>query len=160
MKIDLIAIGRLKSGAERDLCERYAERFRGLGRTLALDGPRMIEIGESLARRDDDRKREEAKNLLSQMPDAHTLLVFDEHGSMMTSAGFASMIRIMRDKGTTGISFIIGGADGLHADVQARAQASLAFGGMTIPHQLVRVLVLEQLYRAATILAGHPYHRE
>jgi 23S rRNA (pseudouridine1915-N3)-methyltransferase len=160
VRVDLIAVGRLKSGPERDLCARYAERFLALGRNMGLDGPRVIELPESAARRDEDRKREEGIAIAAQVRDGHRLVVLSETGRVMTSMGFATMLGDMRDSGITGVSFVIGGADGLSEGLTARASQSLAFGGMTMPHQIVRVLVLEQLYRAATILAGHPYHRE
>jgi 23S rRNA (pseudouridine1915-N3)-methyltransferase len=160
VRVDLIAVGRLKSGPERDLCTRYAERFRSLGRNMGLDGPRILELSESPARRDEDRKREEATAITAQISAGSALILLTETGRMMTSAAFATMLRDMRDSGVASLTFVIGGADGLGESLTARASQSLAFGGMTIPHQIVRVLVLEQLYRAATILAGHPYHRE
>lgn len=159
MKLDVVAIGRLKSGPERDLVARYAERLKGIGRALALDGPRLVELGESAARRDLDRKAEEGGLILAQVPEPYRLVAFDEGGASLDSAGFARILGEWRDSGVPGVSFVIGGADGLSESIRARASLTLAFGRMTMPHQIVRALVLEQLYRAATILSGHPYHR-
>lgn len=159
MKLDVIAIGRLKAGPERELVLRYAERLKGMGRALALDGPRLIELGESQARRDIDRKTEESTQILSQVPDGYRLIAFDEGGTSLDSAGFARILGEWRDSGVPGTSFVIGGADGLGEAVRAKAALTLSFGRMTMPHQIVRALVLEQVYRAATILSGHPYHR-
>lgn len=159
MKLDVIAIGRLKAGPERELVARYAERLKGIGRALALDGPRLVEIGESQARRDLDRKAEEAGQILAQVPEGYRLVLFDEGGAGLDSAGFARILGEWRDSGVPGASFVVGGADGLGDPLKARAAMTLAFGRMTMPHQIVRALVLEQLYRAATILSGHPYHR-
>ncbi len=159
MKLDVVAVGRLKAGPERELVARYAERLKGLGRGLGLDGPRLVEIGESQSRRDLDRKAEEAGLILAQIPDGYRVVLFDETGTSLDSAAFAKILGEWRDSGVSGASFIIGGADGLGDGLRARAALTLGFGRMTMPHQIVRVLVLEQLYRAATLLAGHPYHR-
>jgi 23S rRNA (pseudouridine1915-N3)-methyltransferase len=159
VKLDVLAVGRLKAGPERDLVTRYAERLKGLGRGIGLDGPRLVELPESPARRDLDRKAEEARGLMAEWREGYRLVLFDERGAGLDSAQFAAMLGEWRDSGTPGVSFIIGGADGLDAVLRERASKVLAFGGMTLPHQLVRVLVLEQLYRAGTILSGHPYHR-
>ncbi|HUN11048.1 MAG TPA: 23S rRNA (pseudouridine(1915)-N(3))-methyltransferase RlmH [Rhabdaerophilum sp.] len=160
MKIDVVAVGKLKAGPERDLVARYAERLKGMGRAIAFDGPRLVEIGESPARRDLDRKGEEAQAILAQVPDTHRVVLFDERGTSLDSAGFARILGEWRDSGVAGVSFVIGGADGLDPPLREKAALVLGFGRMTMPHQIVRALVLEQLYRAATILAGHPYHRE
>ncbi|OYU47569.1 MAG: 23S rRNA (pseudouridine(1915)-N(3))-methyltransferase RlmH [Rhizobiales bacterium PAR1] len=159
MKLDVVAIGRLKAGPERELVGRYAERLKGSGRAIGFDGPRLVELSESQARRDLDRKAEEAAAILAQCPESYRLIAFDEGGAGLDSAGFAKILGEWRDSGVAGVSFVIGGADGLGEAVRARAALTLAFGRMTMPHQIVRALVLEQLYRAATILSGHPYHR-
>ena len=159
LKLDIIAVGRLKAGPERDLCARYAERLQGLARPLGFEGPRLIELAESQARRDSDRKSEEAEANLDSVAVNYRIVLFYEGGPMIDSAGFATKLAEWRDSGVPGASFVIGGADGLGEAVKARAAQVLAFGRMTMPHQIVRVLVLEQLYRGATILSGHPYHR-
>lgn len=158
MRLALIAVGRLKDGPERELCERYRERAVTLGRGLGLSGPDIVEIAESRGRRPDERKREEAAAILSRLGPG-LVVALDERGHSQGSDAFAANIAAARDAGTASFSLVIGGADGLAEEVRAQAARTLAFGGLTIPHQLVRVLVLEQLYRAMTILAGHPYHR-
>ncbi|WP_150288285.1 23S rRNA (pseudouridine(1915)-N(3))-methyltransferase RlmH [Rhabdaerophilum calidifontis] len=159
MRLVLVAVGRLKAGPERELVTRYAERFTALGRGLGLSGPVLAEIAESAARRPEDRKAEEGRAIAARLGAGHPLILFDEGGAMPDSEEFAARLAAWRDAGAAGLDLAIGGADGLAADLRQRADLALAFGRMTLPHQLVRVLALEQLYRAATILAGHPYHR-
>jgi 23S rRNA (pseudouridine1915-N3)-methyltransferase len=158
VRLAIIAVGRLKDGPERELCERYRERALGLGRGLGLSGPEIIEIPESKGRRSDERKHDEAAAILGKLPPG-LLIALDERGRSIGSDAFAGKIAAARDAGTAAASLVIGGADGLSEEVRARADVTLAFGALTIPHQLVRVLALEQLYRAMTIIAGHPYHR-
>lgn len=159
MKVDLVAIGKMKAGPERELVQRYAERFRPIGKGLGFDGLRILEISESPARRDDDRKSEEALALEGAIPEGYRRVVFDERGTTMESGAFAASLGRLRSENQPGIALVIGGPDGLAPAFAARADLVLAFGRLTVPHQLVRVLVAEQLYRAVTILAGHPYHR-
>jgi len=158
VRLAVIAVGRLKGGPERDLAERYRGRVEALGRSSGFAPLEMIEIGESRARRDADRRAEEARAILER---AHQtpLVAFDERGSALTSEAFAERLGGWRDRGTPSLGLAVGGADGLDPAVRERAALVLSFGAMTLPHQLVRVLVLEQLYRGLTILAGHPYHR-
>jgi 23S rRNA (pseudouridine1915-N3)-methyltransferase len=154
----ICAIGRLKAGPERDLVARYAERLTAGGRSLALGPLDIIEIDESRARRPDDRKTEEAGKLLASAGNA-TLVALDENGASPDSEVFAAKIAAWRDGGTASLAFLIGGADGHGEAVKSRAAMTLSFGKMTWPHQIVRILLAEQLYRASTIIAGHPYHR-
>jgi 23S rRNA (pseudouridine1915-N3)-methyltransferase len=158
MRLALIAVGRLKDGPERELCERYRERALALGRGLGFNGPEIVEITESRGKRPDDRKRDEAEAILAKLQPG-LLIVLDERGRSLTSDAFAGKIAAARDAGTASANLVIGGADGLADEIRSRADITLAFGALTIPHQIVRVLVLEQLYRALTIGAGHPYHR-
>lgn len=158
MRLALIAIGRLKDGPERDLCERYRERGVALGRGLGLTGPDIIEIPESRGRRAEERKREEAAAILAKAQPG-LLIALDERGGAMTSERFAARLGSARDAGAASATLVIGGADGLDDEIRDRSEMLLAFGALTIPHQIVRALALEQLYRAMTILAGHPYHR-
>ena len=151
-------MGRLKSGPERELVERYRQRIDGLGRSLGFAGLDVVELPESRARRDDDRRSEEASALLDKAGTS-ALIAFDERGKSPSSETFAGRIKQWRDDGRSGIACIIGGPDGLDPKVRQRADWVLSFGGLTLPHQIVRVLVAEQLYRALTIIAGHPYHR-
>jgi 23S rRNA (pseudouridine1915-N3)-methyltransferase len=154
----LLAVGRLKSGPERELVERYRQRIEGMGRTLGLSGLDMAELPESRARREDDRRAEEATALLDKAG-ASVLIAFDERGKSPSSEAFADKIRGWRDEGRVGVACMIGGPDGLDSKIRQRAELVVSFGALTMPHQIVRALVAEQLYRALTIIAGHPYHR-
>ena len=154
----MIAVGRLKSGPERDLAERYRERAEALGRAGGFSPVEVVEIPESRVRRDADRRAEEARAILERAGPA-TLIAFDERGRSIPSEDLAGRLGQWRDGGTPALAFVVGGADGLDPSVRERAALVLSFGAMTLPHQLVRVLVLEQLYRCLTIFAGHPYHR-
>jgi len=158
MRLAVIAVGRLKDGPERELCERYRERALALGRGMGLTGPEIVEIAESRGRRPEERKREEAQAILAKTQPG-LLIALDERGRGLGSEAFAGRIATARDAGIADASFVIGGADGLSEEIRDRADLTLAFGTLTIPHQIVRALVLEQLYRAMTIIAGHPYHR-
>ncbi|MFC3690643.1 23S rRNA (pseudouridine(1915)-N(3))-methyltransferase RlmH [Chenggangzhangella methanolivorans] len=159
MRLVVAAVGRLKAGPERDLARRYLERIGKIGRGVGLDAPDVIELDESRARRAEERKRDEAAALRAALDPKLALFALDEGGKTMSSEAFAAAIGRRRDDGAAGIAFVIGGADGIDPSLLADAQARLAFGAMTWPHQIVRILLAEQLYRAATILAGHPYHR-
>ncbi len=158
MRLSLIAVGRLKSGPERDLVDRYRGRIEGLGRTLAVSGVDFIELPESRARRDADRRAEEAAAILEKVGTS-TLIAFDERGRSPTSEAFAERLKSWRDGGQAAVACVIGGPDGLDPAIRQRAALVVSFGALTLPHQIVRVLVAEQLYRALTIIAGHPYHR-
>ncbi|MDQ0468226.1 23S rRNA (pseudouridine(1915)-N(3))-methyltransferase RlmH [Labrys wisconsinensis] len=158
MRLVICAVGRLKAGPERDLTARYAERLTATGRSLALGPLDVVEIEESRARRAEDRKAEEAHKLLAAAGGA-LVVALDEAGPALASEAFAARIAAWRDAGTASLAFLIGGADGHGPPVAERAALTLSFGRMTWPHQIVRILLAEQLYRAATIIAGHPYHR-
>lgn len=160
MRFLVVAVGRLKNGPERDLTARYRERAAALGRSLGVTACDLPEIPESRARRAADRVAEEAEAILSLIPADAALIACDERGrSDWPSERLAARIGDWRDAGRPALAFVIGGADGLHERVRSRADHILAFGAATLPHGLVRVLVLEQAYRTLTILAGHPYHR-
>ena len=158
MRLSLLAVGRLKSGPERELVERYRQRIDAMGRSLGLTGLDHAEIAESRARREHDRRLEEASALLDRARSS-VLVVFDERGKSPSSEAFAARIRQWRDEGRPGIACVIGGPDGLDPAVRRRADLVVSFGALTMPHQIVRALVAEQLYRALTIIARHPYHR-
>ncbi|HEX2136118.1 MAG TPA: 23S rRNA (pseudouridine(1915)-N(3))-methyltransferase RlmH [Microvirga sp.] len=158
MRLAVIAVGRLKDGPERELTERYFERGQGLGRSLGLAPVQFVELPESRARREDDRRAEEAAALLERAGSA-VLIAFDERGRSPTSDAFAARIKRWRDEGRAALACVIGGPDGLAPEVRERADLVVSFGALTLPHQIVRVLVVEQLYRALTIILGHPYHR-
>jgi 23S rRNA (pseudouridine1915-N3)-methyltransferase len=158
LRLSILAVGRLKSGPERELVERYVKRIEGIGRSLGVTGLDLVELAESRARREDDRRAEEAAALLERVGSS-ALIVFDERGQSPASEALAERVRSWRDDGRPGLACVIGGPDGLDPKVRQRADWVLSFGGLTLPHQIVRALVAEQMYRALTILAGHPYHR-
>lgn len=158
MRLSICAVGRLKAGPERDLVQRYVERLEAAGRGLALAPVEIVEIDESRARRPEDRKAEEAGKLLAAAGSARIVLL-DENGPPLSSPQFADRVRAWRDEGSPALAFLIGGADGHGPAALAAASLTLSFGRLTWPHQIVRILLAEQLYRAATIIAGHPYHR-
>lgn len=158
MRILVLAVGRLKAGPERVLVERYAERAGPLARALGFGGVDMAELAESPSRNASQRKADEGRALLSRsLPGP--LIVFDERGANCDSEDFAHRLSAWRDSGEGAINLAIGGPDGLDASVRNASALVLSFGAMTMPHQIVRALVLEQVYRGLTILAGHPYHR-
>lgn len=159
MKISLVAVGRMKAGPERDLAQRYRERVGSLARGLGFGAFETIELAEDRARSGAARRGAEAAAILERVAGGE-LVVFDERGGTATSLDFAGRLGSWRDAGRPKVSLVIGGPDGLDAACRERASLCLSFGRMTMPHQLVRILVAEQLYRAMTILAGHPYHRE
>lgn len=154
MKISIIAVGRLGRTGEAAMVRTYAERATAAGRVLGL-GP--VEVIEVEARK--PGKPAEAEALAAQIGDAH-LIACDEHGSALASRDFAARIAALRDQGVRRLAFVIGGADGLDPALLRTARERLAFGPQTWPHALVRVMLAEQVYRAVTILAGSPYHRD
>lgn len=156
LRATLICVGRLKAGPERELTERYMARASAAGRALGF-GLIAHELPESKARRAADRMAEEAIAIRGQAQGP--LVLFDERGRGLTSPAFAEMIRGAIAAGTSDMTFVIGGPDGLDPGLRSEAAQVIALGPMTWPHQIVRALVAEQLYRATTILSGHPYHR-
>ena len=152
-------MGRLKLGPERELVTRYWERLELGARNVGLTGVDMREIDESRARRPEDRKLEEAQALRALVPPGAKLVALDERGKSLTSPAFAADLAKARDAASSAYVLVIGGPDGLDESLRQAAAVTLNFGSLTWPHQLVRVLAAEQLYRATTILAGHPYHR-
>lgn len=160
MKIDIIAIGKLKSGPERELVSRYVDRLAKLGPAIGIEFGRLIERPESRASSTNTRKREEADAIRSARSEGGKLILLDEGGKIPGSEAFAADIGQWRDDGARNATFVIGGADGLDASLLQESDLTLSFGRLTWPHQIVRILLAEQLYRAVTILSGHPYHRE
>jgi 23S rRNA (pseudouridine1915-N3)-methyltransferase len=158
MRLGLLCVGRLKAGPERELYARYAARV-GAMRNLGLDGLDLKEIDESKAKSPAERMAREGVEMLAALPAESALAVFDERGKPADSAAFAAFVGRERDAGRRAMWFAVGGSEGLDASVRMRATAIFSFGAMTLPHQLVRVLAAEQIYRALTILSGHPYHR-
>ena len=158
MRLQVLAVGRLKAGAERDLVERYRARSVGLARGLGFSGPELVEMTEGRGRRVEERRTDEAGRL-GERAGGSRVIVLDETAPSPSSEEFAARLRDGRDVGLPAFAFIIGGPDGLDLTLRQRAEWSLSFGRLTLPHQIVRALLLEQIYRALTIIAGHPYHR-
>ncbi len=151
MNIVVAAVGRAKPGPERDLFAAYIARL-----------PWRVDLKEIEIKKKttvDARRRLEAEALLAAVPEGATIVALDERGKSETSEAFAKRLGRWRDDGVRGLAFLIGGADGLDESLRKRADATLSFGALTWPHMLVRALLAEQLYRAHTILTGHPYHR-
>lgn len=159
MRLLLISVGRLKGGPERELFERYFKRLVDLARGTGISGVDLREIEEGRARRPEDRRAEEARLILAALPKGARLALLDERGAALTSAQWAAAIGGARDGATPAYALVIGGPDGLDPSLRDKAQSVLSFGAMTWPHQLVRVMAAEQLYRSLSLLAGHPYHR-
>jgi len=159
MRFLVAAIGRLKSGPERELAERFRKRAADAGRQIGIREVEVIEIRESRASDRDRRMLEESIALANVIPDNAVVVALDERGHSLDSAAIAGQLRTWRDAGRADVMFVIGGADGLAAEVKQKATLTLAFGTATWPHQLARIMLLEQLYRVVTILSGHPYHR-
>jgi 23S rRNA (pseudouridine1915-N3)-methyltransferase len=160
MRIVVAAVGRLKPGPDRELAERYQDRAIRAGRGLGLRGPDVVEVRESRAREAERRLMEEAIALADVIPDDALKIALDRHGQNAPSDIFAHWIRGWRDGGRQTLCFVIGGADGLAAGLLGAVDMSFAFGSATWPHQLVRIMLMEQIFRATTILSGHPYHRD
>jgi 23S rRNA (pseudouridine1915-N3)-methyltransferase len=159
MRLIVAAIGRLKAGPERELAERYRDRVAKAGRAVGLRDIEIVEIRESRAQDTAKRVLEESIALANLIPERAVIVALDERGEALDSGAVTGVVRSWRDAGRPAAIFCIGGADGLGAELKKRADLTLAFGAATWPHQLVRIMLLEQLYRAVTILAGHPYHR-
>jgi 23S rRNA (pseudouridine1915-N3)-methyltransferase len=155
LRVHLCAVGRLRSGPERDLIADYTQRFDRTGRALSLGPLTEHEV--------EDKKNvgmaAEAELLARAVPAGAVLVTLDERGKLLTSPEFATQLARWRDAGRQDVAFVIGGADGIDPSLRAKADFSISFGQMVWPHMLVRVMLAEQLYRAANILSGGPYHR-
>ena len=159
MRLTVAAVGRMKTGPERELADRYLDRLAKGGTALGLDYAGLAEHPESRAAGAAERKRDEASRLVASLPDKAVLVALDETGKTPSSEDFAAEIARLRDEGTRDLAFLLGGPDGLDPDLRRQARLVLSLGRMTWPHQIARILLAEQLYRAVTILSGHPYHR-
>ena len=160
MRVLVLAIGRMKKGAEADLAERYIKRAVQAGRNIGIRDIEIVEIRESRAQDSERRKLEESIALANVIPEGAATIILDERGENLASARLAERLGTWRDGGQQAAVFIIGGADGISENLRQDAKMAISFGAATWPHQLVRIMLLEQLYRAVTILSGHPYHRE
>ena len=156
MKLTICAVGRLRRGPEADLIDDYLTRAGRTGRNLGLGPASVTEV--------EDKKgggmAAEAALLGRALPGGARIIALDERGKLMTSPEFATLLAGWRDEGVSETAFVIGGADGIDPALRGRANATLSFGKMVWPHMLARVMLAEQIYRATTILAGSPYHRE
>ena len=159
MRLALIGVGKLKAGLDRELFERYFKRLSDIARSLGFQGVDLRELDEGRAPRATDRQTEEARAIVAAIPKGARLILLDERGEAITSPQFAADIAKARDNALSAYALVIGGADGLAASVRENADKIISFGAMTWPHQLVRVMAAEQMYRALSIIAGHPYHR-
>jgi 23S rRNA (pseudouridine1915-N3)-methyltransferase len=159
MRIVVAAVGRLKQGPERELAERYCKRAATAGRGAGLQAVDIVEIRESRAGDAARRMLEESIAIANIIPERAVTVILDERGESVSSSAFAGRLQGWRAQDRPAVVFMIGAADGLAPSLRAKASLAIAFGAATWPHQLVRIMLLEQLYRAVTILAGHPYHR-
>ena len=159
MRLTIVAVGRMKAGPERELWDRYAKRLAGLAPSLGFTHVDWRELEEGRARNPGERKGEEARAILAAVPRGAWLTLLDERGAALTSEQWAAEIGKARDSSSPAYAVVIGGPDGLDPSLRAAARSVVGFGAMTWPHQLVRVMAGEQLYRALSILSGHPYHR-
>jgi len=155
MRLHICAVGRLRAGPERALIDDYLTRFDRTGRSLGLGPASVHEVDE----RKGGGMAGEAQLLERAIPDGALLCTLDERGKLLSSPDFADLLARWRDDGRGDAAFVIGGADGIAPGLRAKAGFSLSFGKMVWPHMLARVMLAEQLYRAATILTGSPYHR-
>jgi 23S rRNA (pseudouridine1915-N3)-methyltransferase len=159
MRLTIAAVGRSRESPEQTLCNFYFERARSFAPKLGVSKLDLIIIDTSRAATPDARMKEEAEKLAAKLPASAHLVALDETGRAVSSEIFAARLRRLADSGTRDLAFIIGGPDGLAAPLRDRAEERLAFGPQTWPHMLVRAMLAEQVYRAFTILSGHPYHR-
>ena len=155
MRVHICAVGRLRASPEKSLVDDYLTRFDRTGRALGLGPAQVIEVEDKKSR----GMAAEAELLDKAIPAGSLLCVLDERGQLETSPDFAARLGSWRAQGRSDVAFVIGGADGLDKRLRSRADHRLSFGKMVWPHMLVRVMLSEQLYRAASILSGGPYHR-
>jgi len=159
MRLTIAAVGRSRESPEQTLCNFYFERAHPFAPKLGISKLDLIIIDTSRAATPDARMKEEAEKIAAKLPASAHLVALDETGRAVSSEIFAGRLRRLADSGTRDLAFVIGGPDGLAASLRDRAEERLAFGPQTWPHMLVRAMLAEQVYRALTILSGHPYHR-
>ena len=158
MRIEILAIGRLKDQAEAEIISRYQKRFDQVGRACGLGPLGIKDFSESRFAVAEERKAEEAERLLSAAGRS-MIIVLEVAGRTLSSEEFARNLQRLADQGTKSCAFLIGGPDGHGEQVLAATALKISLGPLTLPHGLARVVLVEQLYRAATILTNHPYHR-
>lgn len=152
------AVGRMKKGPEQALAEHYFARFLQVAPSLGWRFGGLFETPESRAATAFLRIADEGQKLLKALPERGKLILLDEKGKSLTSPAFAKYLAQYCDEGTRHLTIVVGGADGHGDAIRQRADMVLSLGAMTWPHQIARILLAEQLYRAATILTAHPYH--
>ena len=151
MKITLLAIGKAR-GVEAEWAQEYQKRLGASVEIHEFAAPKSLPPAET--------QKAEAQLLLKAIPDKSFVVLLDERGKDLSSRDFAAKLSNWQDQGTSNLVFLIGGADGVTEEIRKRANFMLCFGKLTWPHRLVRVMLLEQIYRAKQIIAGHPYHRD
>lgn len=159
MKVSVHAVGRMKAGPDKELADRYFERFSKSGPAIGLEFAGVSEMAESRAQTAAQRRAEESDRLRAQVAAGSALFLLDERGRNLSSETLSERIAQLRDGGCRGLAVAIGGPDGHDASLRDSAELVLSFGAQTWPHQMVRIMLGEQLYRTVTILSGHPYHR-
>ena len=151
MKFTIVSVGRMKKGPERDLCDLYAKRLKW---SFILE-----EVEEKNPLRPNEIKKKEAELLMDKVPEGALLIAMDQNGDSLSSAEFAEKINDWQNQGIRNLAVVIGGSNGLDSTILNKANKKIALGKMTWPHMLARVMLLEQLYRAQSILGKHPYHK-
>ncbi|GAA5098853.1 23S rRNA (pseudouridine(1915)-N(3))-methyltransferase RlmH [Bartonella acomydis] len=159
MQISIFAVGRMKKGAEQKLVDHYLDRFSKGSGAVGFHLKKLQEISESRAQTVCQRMEEEGRKLIEFLPEKCRLIVLDERGKSISSSAFSEKLVFYRDGGIRDLIIALGGPDGHSEEIRHRADFLLSFGFMTWPHQIARILLTEQLYRAVTILSNHPYHR-
>ena len=157
-RLQIVAVGRLRDGPERTLAVRYADRIAQLSKNSGFTFA-ITEMAESKKARPSDRRQDEGDRIAGALPADAALIVLDAGGKQIDSDELARRLTGWRDQAIAAVIFVIGGPDGVSPELLERADMVLSFGKPTWPHQLIRVMLAEQLYRAVTISVGHPYHR-
>lgn len=159
MQLSLVAIGKLKDASERSLFDRYAKRINGISGPLGFSKLTVREFSESQAKTTDLRKRQESELVCSAISNVECRVALDERGKTYNSVEFSKWMMRQRDQGLSPLAFVIGGPDGHDQSVMELSTHTLSLSPLTLPHGLARIILAEQVYRAMTILSGHPYHR-
>ena len=159
MRLLIAAVGRLKTGPETQLLERYIALAKGAGRPVGIGPILFKELIEAKGQSPAIRKADEAERLVETSRQADLRIALDEHGKIFDSRAFSDLLAKRRDAGVGLLAFLIGGADGHGEAALGACHLKLSLGPMTLPHGLARIVLAEQIYRAVTIMTGHPYHR-
>jgi len=160
MRLVIAAVGKMRDGPQAALVDDYVKRASAVGRQIGFKGPDVLEVDAPKTLVGAQRQTAESKLLLNAAPAGAALFALDERGKPLASERLAETLARQRDEGAAAAAFLIGGADGHDQSLRNAALTCFSFGAATWPHMLVRVMLAEQLYRAMTILAGHPYHRQ